>query len=113
MKTKKTKLAVEKHILCQVHDEDDLNYGCMFQIGDVRDGIVHGFMVLPGRQMVFITTLAADVTPIGRCANSSHVTCSIEWSEKYGIQEEIKAHKEATEIKATKPNSREHDPVYI
>lgn len=107
MKAKKTKpLAVEKHILCQVHDENDLNYGCMFQIGDVRQGNAHGFMVLPGRQMVFITTLASNVTPIGRCANSSPVTCSVEWSEKYGIKEE-------TEIKATKPNSREYDPVYI
>lgn len=71
--------AIEKHAVVQVVVSDDIAFGALFQVGDVKDDKVHGFFVIPGEPKQFITTKLANVKLVGKAHIGSHSPCSPEW----------------------------------
>ena len=68
----------------QITEPSDPNFGMTFQVGDVQGEEVHGWLLIPGPDKVFVTAVKKNITTIGKGKLRSNSPCSPEWMEKYG-----------------------------
>lgn len=72
------------HDVVQVNNPESEHHGAFFTIGDIREGWVHGYVLMKGRAgKEFITVKATDVHRIGEAKVRSMTPCSSMWLEEH------------------------------
>jgi hypothetical protein len=63
----------------QVYSKEHRHYGVLFQVGDVKGGSVHGYILSEGGKREFITVKAGELHLIGESRVRLKVPCSGQW----------------------------------
>jgi len=71
--------AFKPYDVVQVHNKENRYYGVLFQVGDVKDGSVHGYILNECGRREFITVKIDEVKLIGESRVRLTTPCSGQW----------------------------------
>ena len=71
--------AFKPYDVVQVYNNENRHYGVLFQVGDVRDGQVHGYILMEHGKREFITVRAEHLKLIGESRVRLRIPCSAKW----------------------------------
>jgi hypothetical protein len=74
---------LEVHSVAQVINPSNQFFGRMFQVGDVQNGIAHGFYLGANGRKEFVTASVTECTVIGRAFLGSRDPVSPQWKAEH------------------------------